>query len=346
MQPSCHAGRLWKFSANRFTMQRKLLAALGMTMLLLAGLSVANAARITERSKQKLIAETERSALRQKLAALKRDINQTEAAKGHAADSLAHSETAISDANRSLRDLADEQKQTADRLTALSKQQIELTKTVDAQHQQLARLLREQYVAGNEDRIKLLLSGDNPNRINRDLQYMGYVSQAQARLLESLRANLQAVEKNKADTQNAQEELDEIAQEAQAQKALLEKEKGKRATLLAQLSNKLVIQRKEAGNIARDDQRLASLVDKLSRLIEEQRKAELAEANRRRQQAAHDKAQRQKQQTAKAKNHAKNAPIAAQGSPDTIDADENPSKVIARNELAPVADVQNGAFPN
>ena len=43
----------------------------------------------------------------------------------------------------------------------------------------LLKLLREQYVAGNEDRIKLLLSGDNPNRINRDLQLMAYVSQAQ-----------------------------------------------------------------------------------------------------------------------------------------------------------------------
>ncbi len=315
-------------------------------MLLLAGLSGADAAKITERSKQKQIAETERSALRRKLAVLKRDINRTEAAKGNAADSLAHSEAAISDASRSLRDLAEEQKQTADRLNALSKEQSELTKTVNAQHKQLARLLREQYVGGNEDRIKLLLSGDNPNRINRDLRYMGYVSQAQARLLDSLRANLQAVEKNQADTQNAKDELDEIAREALAQKTVLEKEKGKRATLLAQLSSKLAVQRKEAGNIERDAQRLANLVDNLSRLIEQQRKAELAEAKRRRQQAARAKAQRQKQLASRSKSHAKESSIAASGNSDAIDADENPSKLVARSELDPDADVQNGVFPN
>jgi septal ring factor EnvC (AmiA/AmiB activator) len=79
-------------------------------------------------------------------------------------------------------------------------------------------------VAGNEDRIKLLLSGDNPNRINRELQYMGYVSQAQAKLIETLRANQQAIRANKADTQNAKFELEEIAQEELEQK-VLEREK-------------------------------------------------------------------------------------------------------------------------
>eukprot|EP01041_Mallomonas_annulata_P035871 gene35871-58887_t len=64
---------------------------------------------------------------------------------------------------------------------------------------------------------------------------MAYVSQAQARLLESLRANLRAVEANQAGAQNARDELEEIAQEEQQQKELLVKEKAKRAAVLASL---------------------------------------------------------------------------------------------------------------
>ncbi len=64
------------------------------------------AAKATERSKQKQAAEAERAALQQKLTALKRAINQTESEKEDAADALAESEDAISDANRALRDLA------------------------------------------------------------------------------------------------------------------------------------------------------------------------------------------------------------------------------------------------
>jgi septal ring factor EnvC (AmiA/AmiB activator) len=239
--------------------------------------------RQTERSKQKAAAEASRSAIQQKLGALKKDISRTESEKEDAADELAESEEAISNANRALRELSEEQAATNARLNDLASEQERLAKTIALQKQQLAKLLREHYVAGNEDRIKLLLSGDNPNRINRDLQMMAYVSQAQAKLLNALRGNLAAVEANQAQTQNAKDELEEIAGEQRDQKALLEKEKSKRASLLANLSSKLTTQRKQASSLERDEQRMSGLVDRLARLIREQEIA--AAAERKRQQA-------------------------------------------------------------
>jgi len=237
-------------------------------------------AKPTERSKQKAAAEAQRVALQQKLNALKRDIGQTESAREDAADTLADSEAAISQANRQLRELAEEQAQTNARIGELSTQRERLTATIAEQKRQLAKLLREQYVAGNEDRIKLLLSGDNPNRINRDLQLMAYVSQAQARLIESLRANLAAVEENQEAAQNARDELEEIAQEERQQKTELEQQKAKHAALVANLSQKLVSQRQEVGKVERDEQRMGALVDRLNKLIEEQARAAAAEAKR------------------------------------------------------------------
>ncbi|PHV09395.1 protease [Janthinobacterium sp. BJB412] len=276
-------------------------------LLALAGGAVQAAAKPTERSKQKAVAEAERAGLQQKLSALKRDISQTESAKDNAADTLAESEGAISNANRALRDLAVEQGETNVKLGRLGAEQARLAATVEQQKKQLAKLLREQYVAGNEDRIKLLLSGDNPNRINRDLQMMAYVSQAQARLLESLRANLRAVETNQAEAQNAKDELAEIAAEELQQKALLEQEKGRRAALLATLSKRLVAQRKEAGNVERDEQRMAGLVDKLAKLIEEQAAAAAAEKRRLEQLAAAKAAKAKAEQEARLLARAKAA---------------------------------------
>ncbi|MCP2007813.1 septal ring factor EnvC (AmiA/AmiB activator) [Duganella sp. HSC-15S17] len=255
-------------------------------LMMLNGAQAAPFSKTTERSKQKAAAEAERAGLQQKLSALKKDIGKTESAKDDAADTLAESEQAISDANRSLRDLAQEQGDTNTKLQQLAVEHDKLAATVAQQKQQLAKLLRDQYVAGNEDRIKLLLSGDNPNRINRDLQMMSYVSQAQARLLDSLRANLKAVEVNQAEAQNAKDELQEIAAEEMEQKAKLEQEKTRRANLLASLSKKLVAQRKEAGNVERDEQRLTGLVDKLGKLIQEQAIAAAAEKKRQEQLAA------------------------------------------------------------
>jgi septal ring factor EnvC (AmiA/AmiB activator) len=258
-------------------------------VLLACALSIATAhaaGRPTERSKQKAQAEAQRAGIQQKLNALKKDISRTESEKDDAADELSESEEAISDANRSLHELAGEQSATNAKLQDLAAQQERLAKTIALQKQQLAKLLREQYVAGNEDRIKLLLSGDNPNRINRDLQMMAYVSQAQARLLTSLRTNLAAVEANQAETQNARDELEEIAQEQREQKGLLEKEKAKHASLLANLSTKLVTQRKEASKLEQDAQRMSGLVDRLTRLIREQEIAAAAERKRQQELAA------------------------------------------------------------
>ncbi len=261
---------------------------------LLAGLVAASLAvgaaqaapRQTERSKQKAAAEKSRAAIQQKLSVLKKDITRTESAKEDAADELAESEEAISDANRSLRELSEEQASTNARLRDLATEQGRLADTISGQKAQLAKLLREHYVAGNEDRIKLLLSGDNPNRINRDLQMMAYVSQAQARLLTALRDNLAAVEANQAQTQNAKDELEEIAQEQRDQKALLEKEKARRAGLLANLSSKLNDQRKQASRLEQDEQRMSGLVDQLTRLIREQEIAAAAERKRQQELAA------------------------------------------------------------
>jgi murein hydrolase activator len=316
-----------------------MVGALGIAALLLG--APAQAARTSERAKQKRAAEAERAELRQKLDALKRDIDRTESAKGRAADALAQSEAAISDANRALYDLAAEQKKIEAEISRLSQQQAQLADTIATQQKQLATLLRDQYRTGNEDRIKLLLSGDNPNRINRELQYMGYVSQAQARLIGSLRANLQAIESNKADTQDAKDELDQVAQEQRTEKATLVREKAHRATLLAQLSSKLAVQRKQAGSIERDEQRLGGLVDRLAKLIEEQRKADAAARERRRQEQL-ARANARKKAASDAKMRSLNTPGQ---NPDAIDNDEPPPKSLARNELTPEAGVQDGDFP-
>ena len=229
--------------------------------------------KLTDRAKQKKTAEAKRAELNKKLDSLKREISKTESAKDSAADTLAESEAAISHANRSLRELAAERQETEKRLGHLSEEHKKLNLTVAGQQQRLAKLLREQYVTANENHIKLLMSGDNPNRINRELQYMGYVSQAQVKLIEELRASLDAVKTNKEATQNAKEELDEIAAEKRAHRGQLVKEKTRRAAVLSQISSKLAAQRKEATRLERNQQRLTALVDKLGKLIAEQRKA-------------------------------------------------------------------------
>ncbi len=311
-----------------------------------ACLAPASAARVSERSREKEAAEAQRADLLRQLGTLQGTINQTEAESDKATEALGKSAKAISEANRALHELDAEQARTERKLTQLAQEQTRLTKQVNDQQTQLSGLLRGQYVAGNDDRIKLLLSGDNPNRINRDLEYLGYVSQAQAALISTLRGNLQAIERNKADAEEAHRALAEIVIEARDQRTALENEKASRATLLASLSTRLASQRKQASDLKRDDQRLGSLVSKLDELIEAQRKADAAAAEQRRlKQLADAQAEQARKQALQDKkrarsNDARPASKASASNPDAIDDDEPPKKLALRNELRPEASVE------
>jgi septal ring factor EnvC (AmiA/AmiB activator) len=243
--------------------------------------TLAQGPKSAERSRQKHQAEQERAELRKKLSALKADIAQTEKAHGHAADALSASEAAISNANRALHELAAEHQRTERTLELLNKDQQQLEAAVAQQRRRLEKMLREQYVAGHDDRVRLLLSGDNPNRMARELRYLGYVSAEQMKAIARLQQDIAEIESNRADAEEARAVLEDIESERREQKALLEKEKARRQALVAQLSDKLGAQRKEAGGLARDEERLSALVGRLAQLIEQQRKAEQEAAARR-----------------------------------------------------------------
>ncbi|MDR1310979.1 MAG: peptidoglycan DD-metalloendopeptidase family protein [Burkholderiaceae bacterium] len=227
----------------------------------------------TAGKQEKRTAEKEREKTRQRLSRLKQQIGKTETAKDKASSTLVKSEEAIQRTNRSIAELETKQTQSEATLKKLEVEQTRLETIVAQQQERLGRLLQEQYISGSEDSMKLLLSGDNPNRINRELRYMSYLSGAQVRLTESLRENVREVESRKMQVENTRQELEKIARKRQLQREKLEKEKAAHATLLTQLSSKLERQRKQAAQLEQDEKRLTALVDRLSLQAEEKRRA-------------------------------------------------------------------------
>jgi septal ring factor EnvC (AmiA/AmiB activator) len=232
----------------------------------------------SNREQQKNQATSEQAELHKKLDSLKQAISNTESAKQHAADNLAESEKAISQTNRKLNELSNKRQKIQQKLSELILQQQQLQQQIEQQKKQFSSWLRQEYQTGNADRIKLILSGDNPNRINRELQYLGYLSASQSKLINQLQENLVAVEKNKQETEQTKQELDDIALEQQQQKSYLVQEQAKRAALIKQLASKLTAQKKQAGQLQKDEQRLANLINKLTRQIEAQRKEKKRQA--------------------------------------------------------------------
>jgi len=204
--------------------------------------------------------------LRSRIKLLQDELEQANEDKSEVADELKHSERRISDVNRGLRNLDGRQRKLSQTLKQLTGD----TKTTQAeiadQQARLAELLREHYVQGGGDALKLMLNGQNPGEVARNIEYYGYIGRARAELIRQHRASLAHLQSLQAKTREQNSDLLKIRQERVAQKKTLEAEKGSRQQVLYKLSAQIRQQRKQIDTLARDEKRLTRLIEKLARL--------------------------------------------------------------------------------
>ncbi|RSF07916.1 murein hydrolase activator EnvC family protein [Achromobacter aegrifaciens] len=224
-------------------------------------------------------AEKQQAALRDRIENLQKDIDDREAARKEAADSLKQSESAISKINLRLRELAEANRQAQADLTGLEKQIGAQQAVLAKRRTELAEQLRTQYTSGLSP-WTALLSGDDPQVLGRNLGYLDYVSQARAQAVQALREDIErlAALQGRADARRA--EIEKVVAETSEQKTALVGQQKERATLLAQLEGQIAAQRAEANKLGRDDQRLSRLITDLdaaiAKQIEDARRAEEA----------------------------------------------------------------------
>lgn len=211
--------------------------------------------------------EKELRALRARIDALQKQLNETEGSKSEAADALRESERAISDANRALRELTRQSRDAGRRLAALKSETRSREEAIKAQQSLLARLLYQHYLGGPSEPMQLLLNQEDPQQIARRLHYLGYVSRARAELIAEMRAGLARLKALSVEAQREAAKLAAVTAEQKAQRRRLEREKRARSQVLTRISRDLERQRREISTLKRNENRLARLVASLSKLV-------------------------------------------------------------------------------
>ncbi|MBI5329183.1 MAG: peptidoglycan DD-metalloendopeptidase family protein [Betaproteobacteria bacterium] len=205
--------------------------------------------------------------LRGRIQSLQQELEQASEDRSEVADALKKSERRISDVNRGLRDLEIKQRTLARHLAQLEIDSRATRKEIDAQRQRLATLLRERYVRGDSgDAIKLMLNGQNPGEVARNLEYYGYIGRARADLIKQNQESLARLNELQAKIIERTENLKQVKEERIVQKKDLESEKTERQGVLVKLSEQIRQQRKEIDTLVRDEKRLARLLERLARL--------------------------------------------------------------------------------
>ncbi|HEU0282795.1 MAG TPA: peptidoglycan DD-metalloendopeptidase family protein, partial [Gallionella sp.] len=205
--------------------------------------------------------------LRKRIASLQQELEKTSESKSEVADALRESERAISDSNRKLADLAQQQRAADHTLEQLQQQARQLAKDMQEQQDLLGKMLYQQYLGGKQEYLKLLLNSRDPNQISREMRYYEYIARSRAAWLNILRANLAKLNMVATQTRHKSAEIAELRAQQKLQKQILEKDKRAHQQVLKTIAQQLKQQRREIGRLQRDENRLAQLVEKLARLL-------------------------------------------------------------------------------
>jgi septal ring factor EnvC (AmiA/AmiB activator) len=212
-------------------------------------------------------ARNELKALRAKIEALQKQLQDAEGSRTEAADALKASERAISDANRRLRELTTQSQEIDRQLNELRLSVRENESALQQQQARLEHLLYQQYVAGHSEPFRLLLNGEDPNRIARQLYYYGQITRARAEAIDGVRKGLAQVRALAEESQRKSGELAALTVEQASQKRRLEDEKKARVAMLARLSRDIRNQQSEIGTLKRNETRLTRLIEQLGKIV-------------------------------------------------------------------------------
>lgn len=198
---------------------------------------------------------------------LKREIEGAEGSKADVLDELKQSEQSISEINRTIHELSQEQQQVNGELAEVRRESDALRARIAAQRAQLARLLVQQYESGAQDGLRLLLNQQDPNAVSRDIEYYGHIARARGKLIAELKDNLTQAEAAERETREKSAELERIQQAQKKEREALQKEASARRGTLNRLDKQIAARRKQVKQMEQDEKRLTRLIERLARAV-------------------------------------------------------------------------------
>lgn len=205
--------------------------------------------------------------LRGQIESLRKEMTAAEGTRADAADSLKDAEREISSTQRDLHQLTGQRSELQAKLRDLGNQSRDLENRLSTQQGQLEKLIYRQYLQGKQDSLRLLLNGDDPNQLARDLHYLAAIGRSRSQLLREIETTLRHKQLLAADTRERAEQLVAIEAQQKEQHGRLVAQREERKATLEKISAKIAAQRREIGNLQRDEKRLTQLLERLAKII-------------------------------------------------------------------------------
>lgn len=228
--------------------------------------------------------EEDLAALRQKLSALRGELEERESSRREAREALRASETAISEAGRALAKLEADARSTRAAIAQLAARRQSRELALAGQQAALGRLLAARAVAdlsgGAPAALRIALSGEDPAEAARRLHYLTYVSKAAAALIDGHREGLAELGRLRESSEAKARELEAIESGQRADRDRLLAERRERRRVLDRVAVEIRRARLELRVAEADEKRLARVVQEIGKVLSARPGAGFARSDR------------------------------------------------------------------
>lgn len=222
-----------------------------------------------ERSVTRQAKEAELLQLRERIAALRGELNKVRTHYDSLREELRGVEQAVSRISGELRELDDRLAEQARRLGALQRRRSELQGSIAQQQRYLEQQIRAAYAMGRQEYLKILLNQEDPATLGRALTYYDYLNRARSERITTLLETVQQLEGVRREIEAENLRVGQLREQQRLRKVELEKNRSARGDLLAQLEQELNSKDRRLKGLLADEKELESLILALAQALED-----------------------------------------------------------------------------
>ena len=230
---------------------------------LLAGLVIAPLSMADDKSAK----EKQLSELLRKIDKLKQAIDVKEDSKSQYIKQLKEIERKIGSVSEKIRAIGAQISDRKTELATLRATRLKHQRQLSRENDYLAEQVYAAFTLGRQEKVKLLFSQQDPHKLQRNLVYYRYFSDARVELINGVQRNIDKIIETEQLIRQAQQDLEQNQQALQAQKRLLGEDLGKRKAIVASLDQQLKQQGGSLSRLQDEAEQLQNLIDSIQEIF-------------------------------------------------------------------------------
>ncbi len=174
------------------------------------------------------------------------------------------SEKNIGDLNKQLAITEKSLKQSQEKIVTLQSEEKQLQKQLSKHHEILYAQIRSEYQYGGQQKLKLLLNQQEPEKLGRNLVYYDYLHRARLSEIEKAKVVLKSISSVQENILQEEQVAKQAKMNLLKEKQLLEAAQNQRKTAIRSLSSNVSTEKDKLANLESNEKQLKNLIEKLN----------------------------------------------------------------------------------